>query len=216
MESFRLCLALGPLAMYLLVLGAIHLRRRPFLVTGGRDLAALGVAVSGLMLVGPIELLLPEQAIQVYRGYVWLLLLAMYGLCLSLVVLLARPRLVIYNISADELRPLLAQTIDALDPDARWAGASLLLPRLRVELHLESSELLRNVTLNSAGGQQSYSGWHRLEVALASRLASAESPASPWGLTLGAAALMLLTTLCWQLAVHPQAVTQGLREMLRL
>ena len=62
MDSFRLCLALGPLAIYLLLLGAINLSRRPFLVTGARDLAALGVAVAGLVVVGPIELLLPEDA----------------------------------------------------------------------------------------------------------------------------------------------------------
>ena len=77
MDSFRLCLALGPLAIYLLLLGAINLSRRPFLITGARDLAALGVAVAGLVVVGPVELLLPEDAIHVYQSYVWLLLVVM-------------------------------------------------------------------------------------------------------------------------------------------
>ncbi|MEX2561248.1 MAG: hypothetical protein WD403_15100, partial [Pirellulales bacterium] len=140
MDSFRLCVALGPLAIYLLLLGAINLSRRPFLVTGGRDLAALGVAVSGMMLVGPIELLLPEDAVNLYRAYVWLLAIVMYSLCLSLAVLVSRPRLTIYNMTVDELRPVLAGAIDVLDPDARWAGSSLSLPRLHVELHLEPDD----------------------------------------------------------------------------
>lgn len=216
MDSFRLCVALGPLAIYLFLLGAMNLSRRPFLVTGARDLAALGVGVSGMMLVGPIELLLPEGAANAYRAYVWVLLIAMYSLCLSLAVLLARPRLTIYNFSAEELRPVLAEVIEALDPEARWAGNSLVLPRLRVELHLEPSPALRNVSLVASGDRQSYSGWRRLELALAARLKPAESAPNMWGLVLTATALAMMVAMGWQLALNPEEITQGFREMLRL
>jgi hypothetical protein len=56
MDPFRFCLALLPLAVYLLVLGGLQLSRRPLLVTGARDLVALGLGLSGIMLIGPIEL----------------------------------------------------------------------------------------------------------------------------------------------------------------
>ncbi|MEI7903478.1 MAG: hypothetical protein WCK89_24835, partial [bacterium] len=59
MDPFRLCLAFGPVAIYAVLLGAINLLRRPFAVSGTRDAAALGLAVSGLVIVGPIELFLP-------------------------------------------------------------------------------------------------------------------------------------------------------------
>jgi len=216
MDPLRLCLALGPLALYLLLLGIINLSKRPFLISGSRDLAALGVAVSGLILVGPIELLLPEEAIQAYRGYVWLLLGAMYGLCLSLVVLVARPRLILYNMSADELRPVLAQAIDALDPEARWAGSSLSLPRLRVELHMESSPAMRTVSLVASGEQQSFSGWRQLELALAVRLKRAESSPNPWGVVLSLASVMMIGTLTWHLASRGQEITQAFRDMMRI
>ena len=216
MDGFRLCLALGPLAVYLVLLAWINLSRRPFVVSGGRDLAALGVACSGMVLVGPIELLLPAQAIYVYKGYVWLLLAVMYSLCVSLAALLARPRLTVYNFTLDQLRPLLATVIDELDPEARWAGACLSLPKLRVELHLESTSPLKNVSLVATGDDQSFAGWRRLEVALRAQLRQAESPANAWGVFLALGAFALIACVGWQVFVHPQAVTAGFREMLRL
>lgn len=216
MDGCRLCVALGPLAMYLLVLAAVNLSRRPFLVSGGRDRAALGVGVSGLVMIGPVELLLPEDAARVYQQHVWLLLLAMYALCVALVALMARPRLTIYNCSLDQLRPILAEAIDALDADARWAGGCLALPKLRVELHIEADAALRNLSLVASGAQQSYAGWRALEVELAARLKTTETSANPWGLLLALASLAMTTAVGWQLVVHPRAVADSLRAMLHL
>ena len=216
MDGFRLCVALGPLTVYLLVLAWVNLSRRPFLVSGARDLAALGVGVSGMVLVGPVELLLPEQAISAYKGYVWLLLLVMYSLCVSLAALLARPRLTVYNVTLERLRPLLASAIDELDPEARWAGTSLALPKLHVEFFLESSPALKNVSLVATAEEQSFAGWRRLETALAARLRQAESPANAWGVVLALGCFLLAACVGWQVLLHPQAVTSGFREMLRL
>ena len=216
MDSFRLCLALGPLAVYLLLLGMINLSRRPLLVTGGRDLAALGVGVSGLILVGPVELLLPEDAINAYQKYVWLLLVVMYSLCVSLAALLSRPRLTIYNMSAEQLRPMLAEAINGLDQEARWAGSSLVLPRVHVELHLEPNPVMRNVSLVASGDEQSYAGWRQLEAALADKLKPAESPSNPWGMALALVSLLMIGVMGWQMVQNPQAITQGFRDMMRL
>lgn len=216
MDGFRLCLALGPLTVYLLVLAWINLSRRPFLVSGARDLAALGVGVSGMVLVGPVELLLPEQAIYAYRGYVWLLLLVMYSLSVSLAALLARPRLTIYNFTAERLRPLLADAMDELDSEARWAGASLALPKLRVEFYIESSAALKNVSLVATAEEQSFASWRRLERALAARLREAESPANAWGVVLALSCFLMAACIGWQVLLNPQAVASGLRQMLRL
>ena len=62
MDPFRLCLALGPVAMYLLLLGAVNLSRRSLLVSGVRDAAALALAVSGMVVVGPMELFFPFES----------------------------------------------------------------------------------------------------------------------------------------------------------
>jgi hypothetical protein len=131
MDPFRLCVAMLPLAVYLLMLAAINFARRPVVVTGARDMAGLGLAVIGLLIVGPIELLLPVLPSEA-SGYYWLLLLLIYGLILTLGVLLSAPRLVVYNVSLDQLRTVLSEVVTELDSEARWAGSSVALPRLHV------------------------------------------------------------------------------------
>jgi hypothetical protein len=100
-DPFRLAIALVPVAAYVLLLGVVNARRRPFLTSGGSDLTALGVALSGLMFVGPMELFRPEAATREFGNYIWLVLLLFYWLWLLLVVLVSRPRLVIYNINME-------------------------------------------------------------------------------------------------------------------
>ena len=114
------------------------------------------------MFVGPLELFRPEAATRSFGNYIWLFLLLFYWLWLLLVVLLARPRLVVYNISTEELHPVLAEAAARLDPAARWAGNHLSLPGLGVQLHLDSFDLMRNVSLVSSGSRQNIDGWRRL------------------------------------------------------
>src|SRR5215475_3700215 len=127
-DPFRLAIALVPVAAYVLLLGLLNLRRRPFLTSGGCDVAALGAALSGLMFVGPMELFRPEAATRSFGNYIWLFLLLFYWLWLLLLVLLSRPRLVIYNISAEELHPVLAEIAACPGIEPRWAGSQLSLP----------------------------------------------------------------------------------------
>jgi len=215
MDPFRLCIAVGPLAVYFLILGFINLRRRPFLTTGATDLAAIGAAVTGLVVVGPMDLFMPEAAAMRFGSYVWLMLLAFYGLGVSLAVLLSRPRLVIYNISADELRPILADLVPTLDSDARWAGDSLALPHLGIQFHLECFVAMRNISLVAGGERQSFEGWRRFEAALSEHLAESRVAFNPRGVSqLGFAMIMLVACLV-QCIGDPQALAQGMREMLR-
>jgi hypothetical protein len=216
MDAFRLCVALGPLAIYFLLLGGLNLLRRPFLTTGARDTAALGVAVAGFIIVGPVELFLPHQAWGSFVWLFWLLLIAFYGLGLTLVVLIGRPRLVVYNISIDEFRPVLAEVIESLDADARWAGNSLVLPRLSVQLHMDSLAAMRNVTLTATGDHQSYTGWRTLERALAAALADVEVAPNPGGVVLTVCAMIAMLFVGVKLIADPQAITQGFRDILRL
>ena len=220
MQPFHQCLALGPVAIYLLLLGAINLTRRPLLVSASRDAAVLGLALSGLVIVGPIALLFPETAASHFGPnglkYVWAMLVALYGLGLVLVLLIQRPRLVIYNISVDQLRPILAELVDRLDPEARWAGDSLVLPSLGVQLHLDNTPWMRNVSLVSAGPKQDYQGWARLEAALAAVLRQAEVPRNPRGVTLMSIGVFLVGALAWCIVRDPQAIARTLFDLLQL
>jgi len=215
-DGFHACLALGPAAIYFLMIGAINLSRRPFLVTGTRDAAALGLALSGFLLVGPIELFFPGALAVRFGPFVWLLMLAFYAMCLVLILLLLRPRLVIYNISVDQLRAVLAQLVDQLDTDARWAGDSLVLPGLGVQLHIDNLSLLRNVSLVATGPHQDYLGWRRLELALRAALSRVEVARNRRGAILVGVGVVVVLWLIAAIAHDPQAVAQALLDVLQL
>ncbi len=216
MDPFRLCVALGPLALYFLAIGLKNFSRTPRVVSGTRDTAALGFATAGLLLVGPIELLLPALPLRV-TAYVWLLLLVLYVLFVSLVVLLLAPRIVVYNVSYEQIRPALAEVVNQLDAEARWAGGSVSLPRLNVEFYLDDYPFIRNVSLISTGTPQSYSGWRQLERRLREQLrASVETVPNAWGVGALATAVVILGRMGWLVYAHPEQITQGFVEMMRL
>ena len=216
MDPFRLCLALGPAAVYVLLLGAINLSRRPFLVTGTRDAAALGLAIAGFIVVGPMELFFPSAAAARFGPLVWVLLIGLYALCLVGTLLMLRPRLIVYNISLDQLWPVLAEVVEQFGDEARWAGDSLFLPALDVQLHLDHAPGLRNVSLKSVGMCQNYASWKRLELALAAALTNVEVRRNPRAISLLSAGVLSVTLLIMAIAMDPEAVARALFEMLRL
>jgi hypothetical protein len=199
----------------LLLLGILNILPRPVLTTGARDTAVLGIALSGLVVAGPMELFLPEAAAFRFGPWVWVLMLAFYLLCLTLLVLLARPRLVVYNVTVEQLRPALADVVAKLDQEFRWAGDCLVLPQLGVQLHVEPLPLLRNVQLVASGPRQSYTGWRQLEVALADALRRAKGSTNPAGFVLVALALVITTSTMLWMAGDREGVAQAFDEMLR-
>lgn len=214
MDPLRLAIALVPLSAYLLLVGLINLRRRPVLVAGANDLAVLGTALSGLVFVGPIELFRPEHATVQLGAYVWGLLLGLYWLAISLASMVMRPSLVVYNISLEELRPALADAVAQVDPSGRWAGDNLVLPRLGVQLHLDSFASMRNASLVSSGGQQDLIGWYRLRRALGRSLAAIRVAPNPRGVGMVVAALLLMLMSVVQLTAAPAAVARAWHELL--
>lgn len=216
MDSLHLAIAFVPLAVYLLVIGLINLAPRPFVTTGSRDHLALALGVAGLIIAGPMELFLPERAAQTFGPYVWVLMVILYLLTCVLIVLVGRPRLVIYNVTATELKPILERTIQSIDPQASWADETYVLPQAYVQLHVDAFPALRNVTLNSIGSRQSWQSWRRLEAALSEALRVERGISNPYGFTLVTAGALLLGISTYWLANQRQEVAQALIEMLRL
>ena len=214
MDPLNLCIALGPLAAYLLLLGLISLSSRPFLTSGFRDGATLAIAVAGFVMVGPLRLFVPETAVYRFGLFVWLMLLAVYGLGVILTLLLLRPRLVIYNVTLDQFRPILESAVQEVDDQARWAGDSLLLPKLGVHLHLESFPPLRNVQLLSAGANQDFAGWRRLESEIGRRLSTVSVSRSPRGVGLIALSLLIAVAIAFSMLVDQPAVAREISELL--
>ncbi len=215
-DLLHLSVALGPLAVYFVLMGWVNLSRRPFVTTGARDTAALGVAISGFLAAGPVELFLPEPAAYRWGSYSWVLLLGLFSLCLTLIVLLMRPRIVIYNITPDQLRPLLADIVSELDREARWAGEALSLPQLGVHMYVEAAGVTRHAQLVSAGPRQDFAGWRRLELALSDALLATQVSRNPAGYVWLVSGLFIVTLVTFWIASDPVSVKQALRTMLRI
>ncbi|MEK6239442.1 MAG: hypothetical protein N2C14_32390 [Planctomycetales bacterium] len=209
----RIGVAVIPLALYALILGVINLRSRPFLATGSQDAVALGGAAGGFILIGPMELLLPQTAYHNYEGFVFVMLASLYGLCLTLYVLTARPCLIIYNISLDEFRPALSQAFDALKADARWAGNTVSLPSLGIEMHVSSFGVLRNVQLSPVGLNQSLTGWRRLELALNDALRTSEVRRNSRGAVYVAVGTLMILLSTAAICSDRQALVEAIRDV---
>ncbi len=215
MDTFSACLAFGPLAIYLVLLGLVNLSRRPLIVSGTRESLSLGLALVGLVVVGPMQLFMPEDAAVRFGQFVWLLLLGFYLLCLTLVIMISRPRLVVYNVSPEELRPALEAAVRRLDPEAVWAGKSLTLPSARLHLHVDSFPPLGSVTLVATSDEQSAGGWRRLELFLREALREIPVTVRPHGFWMLVTGALMLGALVFWVVDDPQTIAQGLQRMLR-
>jgi hypothetical protein len=177
---------------------------------------ALGLALTGLIVIGPMQLFFPEMAASQFGPWVWFFLLSFYALGISLWMLVSRPRLVVYNISGEQLRAIVAEQALALDPDAHWAGRNLSLPRLGLEVRLEPFASMRSASLVSTHENDNSTAWHRFEIALRAALATCEVKPNPRAASLLAAGLMMLALMLLQAMLDPQATAEALSDLLRL
>jgi hypothetical protein len=206
---------MAPLAVYMALLAVINFRRRPVVLSGASDMAALGLGVIGLVIVGPMELFFPRLPSEL-TVYVWIIVLLVYSLVLNLAALLSKPRIVVYNVSLDQLRPVLADVVNELDAEARWAGGSVALPKLNLEFHLDDHPALRNVSLVATPSPQSYVGWRTLEKALRTQLrAHVESAPNLCAVASLVVALCLSAGMAWLGYFHAREIARGFEDMMR-
>lgn len=190
--------ALVPPALWLLVIASRHVGRRPTAVGGSVDLGLLALALVGLALVGPLELLQPVGVVGPWR---LLLPLALCVLIAALAILVSRPRLVVYNISPEQLRPVVAQVAAALDPGARWAGETVAMPGRDVQVHLDGRGSMRSVSLVAVGARTSPEGWTEFTRRVRAELRRVQVRTSPWAAVfvgLAAALLGAAAVLAWR------------------
>jgi hypothetical protein len=184
-----------PLGAYLLVVGRLHLGRHPVVVAGSLDLAMLAAGVSGLVLAGPLALLQPAVGT---AAWATAMLLGSLVLVVSGGLLATRPRLVVYNVTTEQLRPILAEVIGGLDPAARWAGESVVLPGRGLQLLLDSRGLTRCVSVVAVGGDSSAEAWGEFAGRVRRAARKLRVPRNPWGAaTVAAGVLLLAAALGW-------------------
>ncbi len=206
MDALHLGIALGPLAVYLLVLGMINLRKSPFVTTGARDTAVLGIAISGFIIAGPVRLFMPGELLIQFGGYAWLIMISFYVTSLCLVLVFSRPRIVIYNITASKLRDALEQWAPQIDDQAHWAGDALLLPEYGVQLHIEPFVAMKNVSLVATGPRQSLIGWKAVQPSLTQVIESITVARNPRAYSMLTFGLLMLVMVFWHFTTQSQNV----------
>lgn len=214
MDPVRFAIAVVPLAAYLGVIGWVNCRARPLVTSGACDITALGLGLLGLVFVGPIELFRPELATTQFLNYIWLVLLALYLLWIALAAMVARPRLVVYNLTPDELRPLLSEAAGTVDASFRWAGDCLVLPKLGVQLYIDGFVLMRNTSLVASGPRQQLEGWQKLAKQLRANLRSVRVRPHPPAVAFLFLAVALLVSSEVRLAADADQVAESLSELL--
>jgi hypothetical protein len=186
--------ALVPLAAYLMAIGAVHLRRKPVALSGQVDALLLATAVSGFVMVGPLALLQPATGTSAWTAVA---LLLGFALLVGCALLAARPRLIVYNVGIDQLRPVVAEVVAGLDAAARWAGETAALPTRGLQIHLDDRGPARSVSIIAAGGRPSAESWSEFSRRLRRATAGLRVRSSPWGGGFAALGAALAGTAVW-------------------
>lgn len=213
-DPFTILLALVPLIAYLLVISAVRLSGRALVTTGGRDIAALALAVSGLLATGPAELFFPSAAATVFGPAVWVALAVFYGLTVSLVALSFPPRIAVYGRTAEELfEPLLAaaQTLDSkASGDEKLLQVTL--PSLGVHLRLDGHRGIDYVQIVAFEPNVSLRFWSKLLAATRGKVQGQTTSFPRRGIAMFGFTLILGAVLLTQSFGQRELLVQGFRD----
>lgn len=215
-DPFTILLALLPLIGYLVVFSVIRLSGRALVTTGGRDFAALAIAIAGLLAVGPAELFFPTAAATMFGPIVWIALAAFYGLSVSLITLTSAPRVVVYGRTPDEVfKPLLAAA-KKLDLAARGDSELLQvsLPTIGIRLRVDGQRAIDHSQVVAFEPNVSLKFWNRLLAGLREEVHETTAPVPRRGFGMLLVALFLSVLLLWQSFGNRELVVEGFRQWL--
>ncbi|MGI9471888.1 MAG: hypothetical protein ACR2NZ_10170 [Rubripirellula sp.] len=215
-EPFTILLALLPLIAYLVVFSLIRLSGRALVTSGGRDIAALAIAISGLLAVGPAELFFPTAAATVFGPIVWLALAAFYGLSVSLIALTTTPRVVVYGRTPEELYGPLLKAAHEIDATASGDPKLLqiTLPAAGVHLRVDGQRAVDYAQILAFEPNVSLRFWNKLLSTLRKQVQGQAAPLPRRGFAMLACALLLSSILMWQSFSNRELVVEGFRNWL--
>lgn len=166
MTPFTCIVGFLPLTLYFLYVSRLNSYSHPVVVSGTKDNVALALGLSGFVLVGPGQLIMPVGALIDKGLLAWILLLALYLLLVLFFSGFLRHRIVLYNTSPEQVRSLIAELAFRKELEIQWLGDTLDLPKLGVHLTMETMPLFCHVSLVASGKQGQPGGWSQLETSL--------------------------------------------------
>jgi hypothetical protein len=198
LDRLPLWAACLPLGLYFVLLGMAHVRRVPLAISGAWDQTLLAAAVAGFVAAGPLAVVQPAIGTTPWSA---MLLVALFVLVVAVGTVVARPRLVIYNITLEQLRPLVADVVSGLDAAARWAGGTAALPTRRLEIRIDGHGPTRAVSIVAGGDRPPAEEWSEFCGRLRRGLGGVRVRTSPWGGGFLAIGGLLLAVAGWLAAV---------------
>lgn len=194
-DALRFAVALAPLGLYLLVLGMLRLRSKPTVLSGAMDIVLLGMGLSGMMIIGPLELFFPRAAYSILGNWVWLLLIGLYFFGLMLVALNLPPRIIVYGLDENALRCELQKILESNSIEHQWLEDVLVLPSLGMRVHVEAASSFDVSHIVSIGRSQNIAGWFAMERLLVNEMHRApQITRTQGGFLIGAGLLLVLVT----------------------
>lgn len=215
MFNFHLVLALLPLIGYLLLLGIARLLGKVIVTTGGRDIAALGIAISGMVAIGPAELFFPNAAATVFGPWVWIALITFYALIVSLVALTATPKLVVYGRTPEQLFPALTAAAEQVDEKAvSMDGLKVYLPSYGIHFRIDGYRSADHAQVVAFESGVSLKVWDKMFSHFRQEAEKTSAPAPRRGHMMILVAFALSAILLWQVISNQEQVVQGFRDWL--
>ncbi|MEZ6091395.1 MAG: hypothetical protein R3C05_25925 [Pirellulaceae bacterium] len=215
-DPFSVALSLGPLSVYLIVIGLMQSGRKPVVTTGAQDTAALGIGVSGFLMIGPLVLFFPTMAYGVLGWIVWAMLTAFYLLTLLLIILTMRPRMVIYGLDAGQVRAPMLRAAQSIDPDAKMEGEQIWFPSVGCSIRLDMINAGDVPQIVPQIQQISPRFWRRLLEAMRREVSTFENRNRSRGLGIVFVGTLMMILIASNMVSHPQEVVAGFRHWLRL
>ncbi|QDT04412.1 hypothetical protein K227x_28030 [Rubripirellula lacrimiformis] len=209
-------LALVPLIGYLAMFSWIRISGRSMVTSGGRDIAAIAIAVAGMLAVGPAELFFPSTAATVFGPIVWLALAAFYGLVVSLIALTSAPKLVVFGRTPEETYPPLLRAATRLDPSTIGDANQLQvhLPALGIHLRVDGQRGLDHARILAFEPVGSPRFWNALLGNLRHEMAQSPAPAPRRGFAMLTITTLLIAFLAWKGFGDRALVVEGFRDWL--
>ena len=158
--------ALGPLSIYLIFLGLVNLSSKTRLLTGRQDFTALSLGVSGLIVVGPIQVFLPQGAMIRFGSNAWYPMILLYLFCTTWLLLLNRPQLILYNLKKKEFFCFVKNIVRRGKWTVHAHGNVMQIDELGIQFEIISFAAMKNITLRATRSEQSMAGWGVLRKAL--------------------------------------------------
>lgn len=141
MTAFALLMALTPVAAYLAIVGLVRWTGVAIVTTSAREIAALAMAASGFLAIGPAQLFFPSSAALLVGPAVWLTLASLLALVVTLIGILRQPSLIVFGRTSQQTFPVLVDVCRELDPQLETSSdvAEVYLPSMRIRLRIDPS-----------------------------------------------------------------------------